>query len=219
MRIITEIILFLLIFGINCYGQTKKKSNLEVFDETVSAELEKFFYSPGVDREHQFIFMINKDLQSVKNKNDEGTKFLVSTLKKTAGNNKIKYSIAYDTSGFIKDSTENLFLLKPEKFETSYPGFKSNKFLGEKTLIRTITALIDISIYTGGDKFLLTGRININHTDEVNYDKYESLETSPYSFTHGDAPDVSQLESLFFPLMLILTSALATILFFIIRTK
>lgn len=219
MRLIKPILFFLLIITINCFGQLKQKSNLEVFEETVSAELEKYYYYPGIDRGIQFIFVINKSLAGAENHNDENTKFLVNILKKTVSNEKLKFSIAYDTAGLMTDSACNLFILRVKKLETSYPGFSKNKFLGEKTLIRNIIAVIDLSIFTGDDRLLLSDQINVNHSDEVSYNNYETLENSPYSFTHGKAPDVSSLENIFFPLLLITASALATILFFIIRTK
>ena len=216
----TESIIFiLLIICISCFGQTKPKSNLEIFDETISAELEKLYYYPGVDRNFQFIFVANSDSLTNAGKSGDGTKFLVNLLKKTASDNKLKFSITYDTTGIRYDSAFYLFLFHIKKLETSYPGFKKNNFLGEKTVMRNITALIGVKIQALDRKILSNSDININHNDEVSYDNYESLESSQYEFTQAKAPQVSSMENLFFPILLIIASAVATFLFFVIRTK
>jgi hypothetical protein len=214
-----QIIFILLLFCLTSFAQPKQKSNLEIFEQTISAEIEKYFYYPGIDRVHLFIFIVNTGSLADEKKNNESIKFLVNLLKKTSSNNNLKFSIAYDSAGVKADSGYYLFRLKPIKLETAYPGFRKNNFLGEKTLNRSITARIDVTVKDPDNNLILKGTINVDHNDEINYDNYESLESPTYDFTHGRAPHVSSIESIFFPLLLITASAFATILFFTIRTR
>jgi hypothetical protein len=138
-----QIIFILLLFCITSFAQPKQKSNLEIFEQNISAEIEKYFYYPGIDRSYKFIFIIDTISLADKKKNSEGSKFLVTLLKKTSSSNNLKFSIAYDSASVKADSGYYLFRLQPIKLETAYPGFRKDNFLGEKTLNRSITARID----------------------------------------------------------------------------
>jgi hypothetical protein len=212
------IIFILLLFCINCSGQVKPKSNLEIFEKTISNELEKYFYYPGIERSVLFIFVItSKDLAD--RHNNEEVKFLTGLVKKTASGNNLNYSIAPDTGNIKTDSAYLLFILKVNKLMTSYPGFVKNKFLGEKVIRRNITADISLQIISKESDFKINDTIKMNYTDAVELENYKDLESYEYYFTQGRPPAVGIIEKTFFPVLLIVVSAAATLLFFIIRTK
>lgn len=200
------------------FSQAERKTNIEVFDSIVSAGLEKFFYYPGLNRNIEFVFTVKTNELKDKKKTEEINKYLSSLIKKTASSNKLNFSIGPDTFSAVRDSAYNIVALQVFEFETKYTGFKKNRFLGEKTLERNIKVNIGANI-TSVNGFKLSDKISSNYKDQVKYDDYEGLESSQYSFTHADAPKLSKLETLVFPVLLIVVSAVATVLFFTIRSK
>jgi len=207
-----------------CFCQSasggKPKTNLEIFEESISGELEKFFYYPGINRNFQFIFIVNpKERGGINDSSAGETKFLTGLIKKTASGNKLNFSFAKE-SGSVKPDTSFYFVeLQVIKLETRYSGFKKNRFLGEKTLSRTVEAKIAVNIGSNDQKFTLTDLITAKKEDEINFDGYESLESAQYYFTRSNSPGISVVERIVFPVLLISATAVTTILFFIIRSK
>jgi hypothetical protein len=200
------------------FSQEKPKTNLEVFEETISAELEKYYYNPGVNRNLPFVFVINPDEKSSSNAGSE-TKFLNSLVKKTASASKLNFSITDDVSKINSDSAYNFISLQVVKLEANYTGFKKNRFLGEKTLSRNIIINISVELKTADGTVNSKDFIKHNMNDEVAYDNYEQMESPVYSFTQGVPPKVSTFERVIFPVLLICATAAATIIFFTIRSK
>lgn len=217
----TALIISLLAFlNLNKFSQEKPKTNLEIFEETISSELEKFYYYPGVNRDTPFVFIINPEEKGGSNTNPGSrTKFLNSIVKKTALSAKLKFSIADNISKISSDSLYNIIVLQVLNLETRYAGFKKNKFLGEKTLSRNIIINISVELKAAGGGVNVKDYIKYTLTDETAYDDYKQLESSQYDFTQGEAPRVSTFERIIFPVLLICVTAAATILFFTIRSK
>jgi hypothetical protein len=215
-------ILILLLSSVLCtaiYSQDGRKTNIEVFDNIITAGLEKFMYYPGLNRNFEFIFIVNPVESGGSSKRaDDINRYLSSIIKKTASSNKLNFSIAQDTFSVSKDSGYNAVALQVFELETKYTGFKKNKFLGEKTLERNIKVNIGVNI-TSASGFSLSDKILSDYKDEVKYDDSENLEASQYSFTHAVVPKISSFETIVFPVLLIVVSAAATILFFTIRSK
>ena len=225
MKRFSLLILSFFCLAVFCFCQSaaggKPKTNLEIFEESISGELEKLIYSPGINRNIQFIFIVNPKEQGsgTNDSSTDETKFLTGLIKKTASANKLNFSFAKD-AGSVKPDTGCYFVeLQVLKLETKYTGFKKNRFLGEKTLSRTVEAKIAVNIGSNDQKFTLTDLINTRKEDEINFDGYESLESAQYYFTRSNPPDVSVFERILFPVLLISATAVTTILFFIIRSK
>lgn len=162
-----------------------------------------------------FIFAVKTDEKEGEQGSEIG--FLKSIIKKTAAQNKLNFSFS---AGTVKtDSAYNLLALQVIRFETKYPGFKKNTFLGSKTIIRNIIVKIAAELKTSDGSVNLKDSINSLAADEVDFDKYKQFESSDYKFTAGAAPLVSTFESVFFPVLVICVTAAATILFFAIRSK
>jgi hypothetical protein len=211
--------IFIAVLCINIYGQNKNKTNLEIFENIISTELERYYFYPGIDRNYPFVFVVNAEESGGTDINKSNiSRFLSSIVKKTAGNNNLKFSIAADEKSAAADTNVNLVLLQVKNLQTVYPGFKKNKFLGSKSLERNLKIDIGVKIISAGNSSL-NERIFSDYRDEINYDNYEQLQESPYDFTKGAAPKVSTFETIIFPVLLITVSAAATILFFTIRSK
>lgn len=204
--------------AVNLTAQTEhKRTNLEIFEKNISAELEKLFYTPGIERTAKFIFLVSIT-DDTKIDEKESKEFITGVIKKTGSKNNINFSIAKDYNSFEADSSYNKFKIRINTLKTAYPKFAKKKFLGEKTLLRKIYADIDADLSLGNTP-AKSEKIKVDYTDEIDYDDYLSLETSEYPFTKGRPPGVSDFETIIFPAMLVAVSAAAIILFFTIRSK
>lgn len=191
----------------------KQKTNLEVFEKLVSDAIRELIYKPEINRDKNFVF----DITDKKNDNDNIT-FLKSSLKKVFKEENLKISFTNNVSE-IADSNTNIIVLSTGGFKTRYNGFIKNKFLGEKTVKREISSIINYQIKTLTLSENPIRTILNNSNDEIAYDDIEMLESSPYKFTKSTIPSLNTIENIFFPLTLVIASAIAVILFFAIRTK
>jgi hypothetical protein len=214
------IFFFLICSCVTSFGQYEPKKNIELFEETISSALEKYYYYPDVNRNNAFIFIVNPSEQGGKNGYaDDETRFLKGIIKKTAANNKLKFSFADNPSILSNDSAYNLIIFQIVNLETKYTGFKKNRFLGDKTFIRNIITNITVELKTSDGKVNTKDNIKNTSQDEVEYDNYLQLESAGYDFTIGTPPQVSTFERIIFPVLLICVTAAATVIFFTIRSK
>lgn len=225
-----SVLLILLVQQSGFYGQLSnnklesKKTNLEILEQNISGELEKIFYYPDINRDMQFVFLVKAE-----NKDNTQKKFIESVIKKTAERNKIKVSFPKDDNMnpdkinpdnlISNDSSYYKALVTIIKLGVSYPRFGKNRFLGEKTLVRKIISDLDIEITQNNGTKIIEDNINTEYEGEIEYDDYEQLQNSEYSFTRGVPPDISLIETIIFPAAIVLLSAAATVLFFTIRSK
>ena len=196
------------------FAQTNIKSNLEVFEQEISGELEKFFFMPGINRDVKFVFRVSSPKKSKEDK-----KFIESVVKKTADRNKLKYSIAKDEVMDSPDTVYNKCAITVNKLYTEYTKLIKNGFLGEKSMQREITSSLDVNISSNNGEVLVSDEIKTKYDDEIPYDDYTQFESAEYKFTQSTQPDISLLESIFFPVAVVSLSAVAAILFFSIRSK
>lgn len=210
----TLISAFLIISGLNiCFSQTKK-TNLEILEQDIQGELEKFFYYPDLNRGFQFVFYVTS---AKKDKSEK--KFIESVIKKASDKNKLKISFAKDEKMLSDDSAYNKARIDIRKLKTEYPKFGKNKFLGEKSIERRVTSELAIEIKQNNRAVIVEDNISTTYKDDIPYDNYEQYQTDEYSFTQSVPPDISLLESIIFPAAVITVSAVAAILFFTIRSK
>ncbi|MBZ0202983.1 MAG: hypothetical protein IT281_09745 [Ignavibacteria bacterium] len=207
--------LFIIVMALNvCYCQTVKKTNLEILEQDISAELEKFFFYPDVNRDVQFVFFVRS---AKKDKSEK--KFIESVVKKTASKNNLKFSFSADDLMQSSDSIYNKVWIDIIKLNTDYPRITKNKFLSEKFLERDITSELAIGLSQNINRHLVTDRIITSYKDEIPYDDYPQFETEEYKFTQSIPPNISLIETIIFPAAIVMVSAVATILFFTIRSK
>lgn len=211
---ITVFLLFAVILTTGLMAQSQIKSNLVVFEQEISGELDKFFFFPQIERERKFVFWVS----SVK-KNKEEKKFIESVIKKSAEKNKLKIAFAQNENMDSPDSIYNKCRITIEKLNTDYTKLIKNGFLGYKSMQRRVTSELDIEISGNTGNMLVNDVIKTDYEDEIPYDDYNVYESSEYKFTQSVPPNISFLESILFPAAVVTLSAVAAILFFTIRTK
>ena len=208
------LVFFAAILNLQASAQNTQKSNLEILEQDISGELERFLYYPSVDRSLPFVFKIT----SSKN-NKEEKKFIQNLVKKTASSEKLKISFITGDEAATGDSAFNFCKIDIKKLGTVYTKLLKNKFLGEKTMERRITSELGIEISSNTGTMIVNDNINTSYADEIPYDGYEKFESAEYGFTKSFPPDISFIESIIFPAAVITASAIAAILFFTIRSK
>lgn len=219
MNRVKSVFIFLLLFPAVIWGQPVKKFNLEVFEEGISSGIEKFFYYPDVNRNFQFVFIVSDNVNSGLKKSAI-TRFLTSIIRKTAEKDNIRYSIAKDSSqGISNDSVYYIVKISDINLKTYYPRFIKNRFLGDKTIERKINGSANIDMQSSDSKFSHSENVVLQYNDEIDFDTYESYETLEYDFTMAKPPQANAFESFLFPALLVTVSAVATVLFFTIRSK
>jgi len=188
------------------------RPNLEIFDKEISGQLERIFYKPDLRRDVQFIFWV----RSLNNKEEE-VKFIVSVIKKTAERMKIRAGFSEQTTS--TDSVYNAFRIDIKEMGTKYPGFASNKFLGDKFVNRNLYAKIEVKSGAASYFYDDTDSITVNYSGKVDLTEIENIESSDYKFTQAIAPAVSTFEEIVFPVSIIALSVITAVLFFSIRSK
>ena len=211
---ITVFLLFAVVLTTGLLAQSQIKSNLVIFEQEISGELDKFFFFPQIERERKFVFWVS----SVK-KNKEEKKFIESVIKKSAEKNKLKIAFAQNENMDSPDSIYNKCRITIEKLNTDYTKLIKNGFLGYKSMQRRVTSELDIEISGNTGNMLVNDVIKTDYEDEIPYDDYNVYESSEYKFTQSVPPNISFLESILFPAAVVTLSAVAAILFFTIRTK
>lgn len=196
------------------HAQEKYKSNLEVFEDEISIELEKIIFLPEINRNEKFVFYVTDSGNKPENK-----KFMEKIVRNTADKNKILYSFSKDDFMKAPDTGYIKFRIIVNKFYTEYTKLIKNRFLGEKTMYRKITSAFSVNVWDNFDKSLYRDDISTKFEDEIPLDDYTKYESAEYKFTQNYPPKVSFLESVIFPAAVVTFSAIAAILFFTIRSK
>jgi hypothetical protein len=117
------------------------------------------------------------------------------------------------------DSSASDFFVKFEdvKFVTKY-----KKIFGSVLKNRKVQRQIEISYkyeIKNRDSILYGKDISDVNNDEFYFDKFNAVERGNYSFLTGVLPEQSFLEKALIPGLVVLTSAVAIVLFFVIRSK
>lgn len=211
----TYISALLILFGLNlCFAQSVKKNNLEILEQDISAELEKFYFYPGINREIPFVFYVESA-----GKNKEEKKFIEYVIKKTAAANELNFSLAKDELQAPGDSAFNRVRIDILKIKTEYPSFGKNTFLGDKTIRRKLITELKIKITSSDNHEIVSENVSTSYRGNIPYDDYQNFQTGEYSFTQSVPPDISLFETILFPALIVTASAIATVLFFTIRSK
>ena len=214
LRVFTVLIVLLTLGGNLCFAQDGKKTNLEILEQNISAELDKFFFYPDINRNLQFVFFVESG------KKDKSEKrFIESVIKKSADKNKIRLSFSKDDQMSSADSVYYKAKINIEKLNTLYPRFSGNTFLGEKTLVREISSGLKVEIKLNDGAIAVSDNINTVFKGDIPYDDYLQYESEEYRFTQSSPPNISFIESIIFPAAIVAVSIAATVLFFTVRSK
>lgn len=177
------------------------KTNLNLFQEITRnslSELEDVVTIIGKEK----IYKITVE------DNTERKEFFVNELKQMFTKVKFVYEISDSVDYVIKFGNLNL--------KTVYTDLKARKFLGDEFIKRELNVNYDFSV-SGKDSN--SRKINKSYKDEIKADKIEYVENGNYAFLKSVLPEKTFLKKIIVPAVIVAVSAIATILFFSIRSK
>jgi len=184
----------------NDYGELPK-TNLNTFQEITGKKLNAL---------EDVITLLGKEkvFKITIEDNTEQKDFLVNELKRKFQNVKFVYEVSDSVDFNIKFSSL--------KFSTNYTNLNSKKFLGDEYVSREL--IVSFGLFVDG-KDLKKYNIDQVYIDEVKVDKLEYIESGNYAFLKSVLPEKPFLKKILVPAVIVAVSAIATILFFTIRSK
>lgn len=184
----------------NEYGELPK-TNLNAFQEITGkklSELEDFITFLGKEKVYKITIEDNSEQKD----------FLLNELKQKFGNFKFVY--------VVSDSVDFKIRFSNLKFSTKYTNLKSKKLLGDEYVSRELTSSFRFTV--DGNDLKITNNDHV-FKDEVKVDKLEYIESGNYAFLKSVLPEKPFLKKILVPAVIVAVSAIATILFFTIRSK
>lgn len=118
------------------------------------------------------------------------------------------------------DSVDYKIIIKNPVFSTKYKKIFTDKVFGVKKVEREVSVSYELDIMSLKDSSLVYNNIsNKKQKDNFDLDKLNFVEDNRYSFSRSTLPEENTLNQLIFPAILITASAIAIVLFFVIRSK
>jgi hypothetical protein len=201
----------------NEYGELPK-TNLNAFQEITSKSLNELediitilgkekIYKVSIEFEDSISF--NRGAYKIiTDDNIEKKDYLINELKQKFHNIKFVYEFV--------DSVDFVIKFSQLKLKTVYTDLKAKKIFGDEYVSRELSVNYDFSV---SGKELISRKINKIFKDEVKVDKLEYIESGNYAFLKSVLPEKPFLKKILVPAVIVAVSAIATILFFTIRSK
>lgn len=177
------------------------KTNLNAFQEITGkklSELEDVITILGKEKVYKITIEDNTEQKD----------FLLNELKQKFENVKFVY--------VVSDSVDFKIRFTNLKFSTKYTNLNSKKLLGDEYVSRELTSSFRFTV--DGSDIKITNNDHV-FKDEVKVDKLEYIESGNYAFLKSVLPEKPFLKKILVPVVIVAVSAIATILFFTIRSK
>ncbi len=210
MRLFTLFCIVLLTLTTNIYSQnneyTSPEINIDIFSRLLDEGLN--------DLENQLIIAGQDKLYVLKFRDESEEKdFIQLKLKQRFGSYKILTGNSFDEADYG-------IVFENPKLITKYKEIFTSSFLGNKRVKRKIDILFLYKIIDNNtEEEIYSNTINESFEDDFLLDNLEQIERSNYIFTKGKLPDENLFEKLLVPAVIVAASAVAIILFFVIRSK
>lgn len=118
------------------------------------------------------------------------------------------------------DSADYNIVFKNVLIGTKYKKIFTDNLLGTKKVKREVRVSYDIDLINERDSSLVYNQsFDKKHKDSFDLNKLDLVEDTRYTFSQSILPEESAANQIFYPAVIITASALAIILFFIIRSN
>ena len=210
MRLFTLFCIVLLILTKNIYPQnneyTSSEINIDIFSRLLDEGLN--------DLENQLIITGKDKLYVLKFPDESEDKdFIQLKLKQKFGSYKLLTGNSFDEADY------EIVFEKP-KLRTNYKEIFTSSFMGNKRVKRKIGVVFLYKIIDNKTKEeIYSNTTNESFEDDFLLDNLEQIERSNYTFTKGKLPEENLFEKFLVPAVIVAASAVAIILFFVIRSK
>ena len=177
------------------------KTNFNLFQEITAKSLNELADA---------ITIIGKDKIFKISVNDttEKKEFFINELKQKFQNVKFIYEIS--------DSVDFEIMFSNIDFKTKYSYLKTKRLFGDEYLNRGLIVLYSYSVPA---KDVIDRKVSKSYNDEIKADRIEYIENGNYAFLKSVLPDKPFFKKIIVPAVIVAVSAIATILFFTIRSK
>ena len=210
MRSFTLFCIVLLTLTANIYPQnndnTPTKINIDVYSRLLDDGLN--------DLGNQIIIAGQDKLYVLKFPDESEEKdFIQLKLKQKFGSYKLLTGNSFDEADYE-------IVFENPKLRTNYKEIFSSSFLGNKRVKRKIEVMFLYKIIDNNTKEeIYSNTTNESFEDDFLLDNLEQIERSKYTFTKGKLPEENLFEKFLVPAVIVAASAVAIILFFVIRSK
>jgi hypothetical protein len=210
MRLFTLFCIVLLTLTINIYSQnneyTSPEINIDIFSRLLDNGLN--------DLENQLIIAGQDKLYVLKFPDESEEKdFIQLKLKQRFGSYKLLTGNSFDEADYG-------IVFENPKLRTNYKEVFTSSFLGNKRVKRKIDVVFLYKILDNKtEEEIYSNTINESFEDDFLLDNLEQIERSNYTFTKENLPDENLFEKFLVPAVIVAASAVAIILFFVIRSK
>jgi len=210
MKLFTLFCIVLLLLTKNIYSQNNEYTSPEINIDIFSRLLDEGLNDLG----NQLIIAGQDKLYVLKFPNESEEKdFIQLKLKQRFGSYKL-------LTGNSFSEADNEIVFENSKLRTNYKEIFTSSFLGNKRVKRKIEVVFLYKIIDNNtEEEIYSNTINESFEDDFLLDNLEQIERSNYIFTKGKLPDENLFEKFLVPVVIVAASAVAIILFFVIRSK
>ena len=203
-----RILLIIILLCNVLYSQENKKiqSNIEIFDLIVGKGLNELG--------NRLALLGNDKIYTLNIPAEKGLDMYLKSIieKKFQG-----YRIIFKDTTLKSDYIINII---PVILKTMYPDIKTEYGFGNKTIKRNLSINFSVSFYKSEQREkIYSYEFFDKYTDNVDYEMLEFVENSGYDFTKGKLPDENIFRKMLIPAVVVSASAIAIILFFVVRSK
>jgi len=210
MKLFTLFCIVLLTLTTNIYPQNNEYTSSEINIDIFSRLLDE-----GLNDLGNQLIIAGQDKLFVLKFPDESEKNDFIQLKV-----KQKFSSYKLLTGNSFDEVDYGIVFENPKLRTNYKEIITSSFLGNKRVKRKIEVVYLYKIIDNNTKEeIYSNTINESFEDDFLLDNLEQIERSNYTFTKGKLPEENLFEKFLVPAVIIAASAVAIILFFVIRSK
>jgi hypothetical protein len=210
MRLFFLFCVVLLFYFTNIYSQnnynTISERNIDIFSRLIDNglnDLENQLVIAGKDK----LFLLRFPEKSIENN------YLFLKLKQ-------KFSSYNLLTGNSSQKADYEIVFENPKLNTNYSEIFSSTFLGSKRVKRKIqVGFLHKIIDNSTKEEIYSHTFNESNEDDFLLDDHEYVEISNYGFTKSILPDESLFQQVLIPALVVGASAVAIILFFVIRSK
>ena len=210
MRLFTLFCIVLLTLTTNIYSQNNEYTSPEINIDIFSRLLDE-----GLNDLGNQLIIAGQDKLYVLKFPDESEKndFIQLKLKQKFGSYKLLTGNSFDEADYG-------IVFENPKLRTNYKEVFTSSFLGNKRVKRKIDVVFLYKIIDNKtEEEIYSNTINESFEDDFLLDNLEQIERSNYIFTKGKLPDENLFEKFLVPAVIVAASAVAIILFFVIRSK
>ena len=210
MRSFTLFCIVLLTFTSDIYSQNNdnpvSERNIDIFSRLLDVAFNEL--------ENQLVISGNEKLYLLRfSRESEENGFLLLKLKQRFGSYKL-------LTGNSVDKADYNIVFENTILKTNYKDIFSSSFLGSKKVKRKVEVkYFNKIIDNNTDVEIYSNTINESYEDDFLLDNLKQVENSSYDFAKGQLPEESLLDKVLIPVVVVGASAVAIILFFVIRSK